>query len=86
MTERGLPNINYEDILWGAYYIHEKRSKKAKVVDEALTARETDNPYLWASDPSRYDFDHIDTKDHHKPAGYSNRKGKKYAGILEKYK
>jgi hypothetical protein len=75
--------ISHDEIIDAAYYIHSQRSKKAREVDEGETAKLANNIFTWAADPSRHDFDHIDTIDHRKPKGYTRSKGKKAYDALE---
>ena len=72
---------------FGIWYAHtEKRPKHAQDVDNAESAMQTNNPFLWLEDPSRHDFPLIDTIVRKKPSGYTKARGKSaYDDLMEYY-
>jgi len=69
--------ITDEEKMFGLFYAHnEKRSKKARDVDNASTKGLTkDFAKMWV-DPSRNDWAGIDTIVRIKPRGYTSKKGR----------
>jgi len=78
MRKRRDTAISDEDKIFSLYFGHnEKRSKKAKDVDNATTKGLTsDFAKMWV-DPSRNDWPGIDTVVRSQPRNYTSKKGKK---------
>lgn len=80
-----IPAFTADEVLNGIYFIHtSERRKKAREVDEAMSSRETHNPWQWLDDPNRYDWMGIDTIEKQKPSGYTKEKGRMAAKKMKK--
>lgn len=77
--------LSQNEITWGIYHLHNKRSKKAREVDNTITHHVTNNPFQWMDDPSRHDFPLIDTQIRQKPKGYTKARGKNAADELMEF-
>jgi len=75
-------NLTNDEILMGVWYLHNNRSKHAREVDEGESARITENPFLWMSDPSRYDYPLTDTITKQEPRGYTKERGRRASNEL----
>jgi len=78
-------NLTNDEILMGVWYLHNTRPKHARQVDEGESARITENPFLWMSDPSRYDFPYTDTIVRQEPRGYTKERGRRAAAELRSF-
>jgi len=82
LKKHGVFNLSNDDILMGVWHIHQSRPKHAREVDEGESARITENPFLWMSDPSRYDFPLTDTITKQEPRGYTKERGRRASNEL----
>lgn len=77
-------DIDPIDIDFAFFFKHnERRSKKARDVDNATTKGITESAAKWWDDPSRHDWPGIDTVVQIKPKGYTRAKGKQAFDKLE---